>query len=76
MKLFIAIALVVIVDIANAMIKKQTYDRWASVMDELGYGWQAHPVTTDDGYKLTLFRIMGDVEIYEDKPPILIVHGL
>ena len=46
----------------------------------LDYTWEAHKVTTDDGYILTLFRIIGDktglaVPNQSSKGPLLITHG-
>ena len=35
------------------------YTRWKEQMDNWGYTWEAHEVTTEDGYILTIFRITG-----------------
>ena len=35
------------------------YPRFADVMSKHGYDWRAHEVTTEDGYILTTFHILG-----------------
>lgn len=35
------------------------YPRFAEVMDEWGYDWEAFKVHTDDHYILTTFHILG-----------------
>lgn len=43
-----------------------------------GYKAESHRVTTDDGYILTIHRIVNDkiVENEEKKPAVLFLHGL
>ena len=35
------------------------YPRFADLMDQWGYDWEAYKVTTDDHYILTTFHILG-----------------
>ena len=35
------------------------YPRFAAVMEQWGYDWEAHKVHTDDHYILTTFHILG-----------------
>ena len=46
-------------------------------MDSFGFAWEAYKVETEDGWFLTLFRILADTSDSEnkDKPPILMQHG-
>ena len=50
-------------------------------MNKEGYTWEAYPLTTEDGWNLTLFRLTGreDGRVEHDgRPhaPVLITHGL
>ena len=47
-------------------------------MDKHGYTWEAHPVTTSDGFVLTTFHITGTNGSGPFKPTkgaVLIQHG-
>ena len=35
------------------------YAGFAELMDRFKYKWEAFPVTTEDDYELTMFRIVG-----------------
>ena len=37
----------------------EQYPRFADVMEQWGYDWEAHKVHTDDKYILTTFHILG-----------------
>ena len=66
---------VILVSILNlsVVIGDEEYKRWAEPLANHGYSWEAVPVTTDDDYELTLFRVFG--RYYKaNKPPVLIVH--
>ena len=39
-----------------------TYDNFREAIKPFNYGWQIFNVTTQDGYKLSLFRITGPIE--------------
>lgn len=44
-----------------------------------GFSWKAYPVTTGSGYKLVLFRIVGDElgnDLLETRGPIMLMHGM
>ena len=50
-------------------------------MNKEGYTWEAYPLTTEDGWNLTLFRLTGreDGRVEHDgkhHAPVLITHGL
>jgi len=55
------------------------YPRFADLMDQWGYDWEAHKVTTDDNYILTTFHILGKngerTPISESKGTVLCQHG-
>ena len=56
----------------------QEYTRWKTQMDKHGYTWEAHPVTTSDGFVLTTFHITGTNGSGPFKPTkgaVLIQHG-
>jgi len=38
----------------------EEYKRFADVMNEYNFTWDAHKVTTDDGYILTTFHVTGN----------------
>lgn len=38
---------------------KEAYPEFAKYLGELGYEWEAHEVKTEDGWYLTLFRVLG-----------------
>ena len=66
---------VILVSILNlsVVIGDEEYTRWAEPLANHGYSWEAASVTTEDGYELTLFRVLG--RYYKaNKPPVLIVH--
>ena len=47
-------------------------------MDNSGYTWEAHEVTTEDGYILTTFHVTGSTEtglFSPNKGTVLIQHG-
>ena len=45
------------------------------IVAENGYGFETHPVTTDDGYILNVFRITDD-SITEKKGTVFLMHGV
>ena len=53
---------------------EETYDRFAEIMDEWGYTWEAVKVKTDDGFTLTTFHITGNSvgPFTPTLPPVLI----
>ena len=55
------------------------YSRFADEMDQFGYDWTAVPVTTEDGYTMTTFHILGKKGETpcpsKIKPAVLIQHG-
>ena len=42
----------------------EKYSDFASLMDSLGYAWEAHEVKTEDGWNLSMFRI--NHHVYDD----------
>jgi hypothetical protein len=36
------------------------FESFANIVSENGFIFESHPVTSDDGYKLSLFRIRSD----------------
>ena len=38
---------------------KRSFTDWSELMDTLGYAWEPHTVLTEDGWTLTVFRILG-----------------
>ena len=76
-------ALEKIYDIASSFIGQyvysdlaEKYDIWASTMGIYNYKWEPIEVTTEDGYTLTMMRVLGKRELEMDHPsskgPILI----
>ena len=53
------------------------YPRFDAAMKKYGYDWKAYNVTTEDGYKLTTFRILGKTgkPAADKKASILMQHG-
>ena len=56
------------------------YVGFAELMDRFKYKWEAFPVTTEDDYELTMFRIVGKngYEWYKPsrpKYPVLVMHN-
>ena len=39
----------------------ENYPEFADILSYFGYAWEAHPIVTDDGWHLTLFRVTGPV---------------
>ena len=39
--------------------EKKAYPEFASQMEVYGYEWEARPVKTEDGWHLTIFRMIG-----------------
>ena len=73
---------------AQTDAEKAAYPFMAAGMEEFGYVWESHKVTTDDNWVLTLYRIYGYLEEdgvtvtipselpeNADKDPILAQHG-
>ena len=60
---------------------KRSFKDWSELMDTLGYAWEPHTVLTEDGWTLTVFRILGrndgTTKRLQDKKqfPILALHG-
>lgn len=52
------------------------------IAEKYGFAVDRYLVTTEDDYILTLFRIPGllghdeDIDRADDKPPVLLMHGL
>lgn len=48
-------------------------------MDANGYSWEPHTITTEDGYILTTFHILENLNKSvirnEDYKPVLLMHG-
>lgn len=65
------VAGVVAVTTAN---KNEDYRRFAKVMDQYGYSWEAVEVETEDGFLLTTFHVTGNSEglFTPTMPPVLI----
>ena len=66
-------------EIQDMMEKKNAYESenyssFAGVMQVQGYAWEAHKVTTDDGYILTTFHVTGSSQglFTPTMPPVLI----
>ena len=57
-----------------AQAKKEHYKRFAKLMKQYGFTWEAVKVKTDDGYTLTTFHILGneDGPFTPTMPPVLI----
>jgi len=58
-----------------------TYDRFADLMSDWGYTWEAIEVPTADDYILTTFHITGKVgqepvKLADTHGTVLIQHGL
>ena len=55
------------------------YPGWAAVMETEGYSWKPYTVYTEDGWTLSLFRIMKEEqdgqEDQQQSRPILVQHG-
>ena len=72
--------LVLIVFINNVMSQswKETYPEFDAVASRSGLDWEPHTVETEDGWSLTIFRIIGvkgekrPTDEFKDKPPIFI----
>ena len=45
--------------VAQSQEERAHYKRMTEVMDKYGYSWEAHKVSTEDGYTLTTFHITG-----------------
>ena len=44
-----------------------------------GYQWSENKITTEDGYILTTYRIIGDDQgnvFSSSKPPVVVMHGM
>ena len=56
---------------------QEEYKRFADVMDQWGYTWEAIKVTTEDGFILTTFHILGNSQgpFTPTMPPVIIQHG-
>ena len=61
---------------------KADYPRWQKKLEDEPYEWQAYKVKTEDGWNLTLFRLLGNPEMLADADgdgqedyPMLYVHG-
>ena len=54
------------------------YPDFAAKMDEYGYAWKAHKVKTEDGWHLTIFRMIGktgqptNAELHPERYPLLV----
>ena len=54
---------------------------FAAVMaiEGINYEWKSHPVTTDTGYQIMMFRITADptgAPLVPTKGPVLLLHGM
>lgn len=81
-------ALIVVVIFAALNFVHSSEDSWFQIDDEdgtlttpeliskYGYEVESHSVTTEDGYELTMFRILPQQPSETPKLPVLMVHGL
>ena len=53
------------------------YQRFSDAMKHYGYTWEAVKVTTEDGFFLTTFHVLGKTEktFKPNLPPVLLQHG-
>ena len=53
------------------------YKTFQQVVEAAGFGFEQHQVTTEDGYILTVFRVMNDqVKAGTKQPVVFMQHGL
>ena len=48
--------------------EKQSFESFEQLMDQFEFEWEVHPVTTDDGYILNMFRLVApkpDSDLYK-----------
>lgn len=57
--------------------EKKAYPEYEEILADLGLDWEPHEVKTEDGWYLTLFRVLppSDLERDPTKLPIYLVHG-
>ena len=64
---------------ADAIVTQQAseYPRFEAFMDQWGYDWEPHQVTTEDDYILTTFHVLGKKGSSQKatEGSILIQHG-
>lgn len=55
----------------------QNYQRFSDEMTHYGYTWEAIKVTTEDGFILTTFHVLGNKHgtFKPHLPPVLLQHG-
>ena len=51
------------------------YKSFQEIVMQNGFGFETHPVTTDDGYILNVFRIVDD-SVKEKKGAVFLQHGV
>jgi lysosomal acid lipase/cholesteryl ester hydrolase len=51
------------------------YKYFQEIVAENGFGFETHPVTTDDGYILNVFRITGG-NVKPGAPVVFLQHGI
>lgn len=78
-----ALAAIATLEVVSAQTdnERALYKDFADAMDTSGdmYGWSRHEAVTEDGYKLSLFRITSDAAgnaITDTRGPILLTPGL
>lgn len=53
------------------------YRSCKEIVENAGFGFEVHEVTTEDGYNLNMFRIMnGNVKAGKKAPVVFMQHGL
>jgi pimeloyl-ACP methyl ester carboxylesterase len=74
----LVLALLAILGLSQAAVNPDALRTFAEVCSAHGYGFEAHNVTTEDGYILTLYRIPAkkDQPITPNKPVVFLQHGL
>ena len=57
--------------------KSDDYTRFADLMSKYGFDWEPIKVTTEDGFILTTFHLLGNKEgaFKPTMPPVVIMHG-
>lgn len=57
--------------------KSDDYSRFADLMSKYGFDWEPIKVTTDDGFILTTFHLLGNSKgaFKPTMPPVVLMHG-
>lgn len=59
-------------------VERASVKQWDDLMVAKGFDYELYTVTTNDNWKLTLFRItgkVGETPVTSTKPPLLMMHG-